>query len=324
MEIIRTFIVGVVMGIENVIPGVSGGTMAAIFNIYDEFVEAFTFNIKKMWKNKKFVFPLFIGMLIGVLVFASLVSILYEKFNIQTNCFFIGLILGSLPCLFGYMLEKKDGKKFSGGKTAVIIACVAVAFGLLILLNWVEHSGTLQGNIPTEESFAVLPKQTLGLTFKLFIAGVLGAVAMIIPGISGSLVNIMMGVYPIIMKSIPSLFTRRFLSSLLYLLPNGIGLVVGLVSAAKLIGYILKKLPNQSYAFIFGLICASAVNIFWNTFPGFKTLTVPGIIGSVISLLVGAVLTYFCSKLAKKDDEKTAAVKETEAQTEEAVSKTAD
>ena len=294
MEIIRTLIVGIVMGIENVIPGVSGGTMAAVFNIYDQFVDAFTLNIKKIWRNKKFVFPLFGGMLMGVLIFASLVSILYEKFEVQTQYFFTGLILGSLPCLFGYMIEKKDGKKFSAGKICVLVACVIVAFGILVFI------GRLEGNMEAAEMASALPEQTWFLTLKLFIAGVLGAVAMIIPGVSGSLVNLMMGVYPIIMKSIPSLFVPNlFLKSLLLLLPNGIGLLVGLVSAAKLIGFILKKLPNQSYAFIFGLICASAVNIF----PGFTCLATPGkAIGSIISLVVGAVLTFFCSKLAKKED----------------------
>lgn len=296
MEIIRTLIVGLVMGIENVIPGVSGGTMAAVFNIYDQFVNAFTLNIKKIWQNRKFVFPLVFGMLMGVLIFANMVSILYEKFYVQTSYFFTGLILGSLPCLFNYMIEKKDGKKFSAGKICALIVCVAVAFTLLIFI------GRLEGTMTASDMASTLPEQTLGLTLKLFIAGVLGAVAMIIPGVSGSLVNLMMGVYPVIMKSIPSLFVPNlFLKSLLLLLPNGIGLLIGLVSAAKLIGFILKKLPNHSYAFIFGLICASAVNIF----PGFTCLDSPGkAIGSIISLIVGAVLTFFCSKLAKKEEEK--------------------
>lgn len=289
------------MGIENVIPGVSGGTMAAIFNIYDQFVNAFTLNVKKIWKNRNFVFPLIIGMLAGVLIFASIVSILYEKYYIQTGYLFTGLIFGSLPALFKYMVEKKDGKKFSVGKKIVMVVCIAVAFAFLFIL------GKIEGKIQPTEMSSALPKQDFVLTLKLFIAGMMGAVAMIVPGISGSLVNLTMGVYPVIMKSIASFFSPNFLSSLLYLLPNGIGLLVGLVSAAKLIGFILKKLPNQSYAFIFGLICASAFNIF----PGFTCLDSPSkIISSVGFFIIGAALTYFSSKLAETGEKKEKTAKE--------------
>ncbi len=288
------------MGIENVIPGVSGGTMAAIFNIYDQFVNAFTLNLKKIWRNRKFVFPLIIGMLAGVLIFANMVSILYERFYFQTTFFFTGLILGSLPALFKYMVEKKDGKKFSARKKVILIVCVAVAFALLIFL------GKLEGKLEPTQMVSALPAQTWLLTIKLFFAGILGAVAMIIPGVSGSLVNLMMGVYPIVMKSIQYLFIPRLtLQSLFLLLPNGIGLLLGLISAAKLIGYILNKFPNQSYAFIFGLICASVVNIF----PGTQGLDSAGrIAGCVISLIVGAVLTYFSSKLGEKGEQKAAEI----------------
>ena len=59
--IIRIFVIGIIVGMANVIPGVSGGTLAVVFNIYDKFVNAITFNVKKLWANKRFVFPLLVS-----------------------------------------------------------------------------------------------------------------------------------------------------------------------------------------------------------------------------------------------------------------------
>ena len=301
-SIIRTFLIGLAIGMANVIPGVSGGTLAVVFNIYDKFVNAITLNFKKLWRNRKFVFPLLIGMLGGVLVFSKLISIVYEKFPMQTNYFFTGLILGSIPMLFKYMVAKKDGEKFSVGKIIAIIICALAGFALLIYL------GHLEGVLGTPDMSGDLPDQTLPLTIRIFAAGLIGAVAMIIPGISGSLLMLIMGVYTIVMKSISLLFPTLFASdfqlffkAFFLLLPNGVGVLIGLLSGAKLIAWLLKKIPNQTYAVIFGLICASAVNVF----PGFNFATPWTGVGSIICLLAGAAMAYFSTKLAPEENTET-------------------
>ena len=301
-SIIRTFLIGLAIGLANVIPGVSGGTLAVVFNIYDKFVNAITLNFKKLWRNRKFVFPLLIGMLGGVLVFSKLISIVYEKFPMQTNYFFMGLILGSIPMLFKYMVAKKDGEKFSAGKIIAIIICALAGFALLIYL------GHLEGVLGTPDMSGDLPDQTLPLTIRIFAAGLIGAVAMIIPGISGSLLMLIMGVYTIVMKSISLLFPTLFASdfqlffkAFFLLLPNGVGVLIGLLSGAKLIAWLLKKIPNQTYAVIFGLICASAVNVF----PGFNFATPWTGVGSIICLLAGAAMAYFSTKLAPEENTET-------------------
>ena len=301
-SIIRTFLIGLAIGMANVIPGVSGGTLAVVFNIYDKFVNAITLNFKKLWRNRKFVFPLLIGMLGGVLVFSKLISIVYEKFPMQTNYFFTGLILGSIPMLFKYMVAKKDGEKFSAGKIVAIVICALAGFALLIYL------GHLEGVLGTPDMSGDLPDQTLPLTIRIFAAGLIGAVAMIIPGISGSLLMLIMGVYTIVMKSISLLFPTLFASdfqlffkAFFLLLPNGVGVLIGLLSGAKLIAWLLKKIPNQTYAVIFGLICASAVNVF----PGFNFATPWTGVGSIICLLAGAAMAYFSTKLAPEENTET-------------------
>ena len=295
MSVIRIFLIGLAIGMANVIPGVSGGTLAVVFNIYDKFVNAITLNFKKLWANKKFVFPLLIGMLGGVLLFSKLITIVYEKFPTQTNYFFTGLILGSIPMLFSYMMKKDGEKKIGVGKITAIVLCAAAGFALLIYLGHVE------GAMGTPDMSGGLPEQTFLLTVRIFVAGLIGAIAMIIPGISGSLLMLMMGVYTIVMKSIPSLFDPGlFFKAFFLLLPNGIGVLIGLLLGAKLISFLLKKIPNQTYAVIFGLLCASAVNIF----PGIKFETVLAAVTSIICLIGGAALAYFSTKLAPEENSK--------------------
>lgn len=304
LKMILTFIQGICIGMANVIPGVSGGTLAVVFNIYDKFVDIFEFKIKKLWKNRRFVLPLIIGMVLGVLLFSKLITILYGKYPTQTNFFFTGLVLGSIPMLYKYMTNKREGEtKFKPAKIIGIAICALIGFALLVFL------GQMEGVVTEPELNGVLPDQTLALTIRIFVAGIIGAVAMLMPGISGSLLMLMMGVYTIVMSSIPALveglFTGNFplfFKALFLLLPNGVGVLLGLWGGAKLIGFLLKKFPNHSYAVIFGLICASAVNIFPVFKKGFAFESVTTGIVSIVCLLAGTAMAYFSSKLAPEEN----------------------
>ena len=311
LNIFRTFGTGICIGMANIIPGVSGSTIAVVFNIYDKFINAITPNVKKLWKNRKFVFPLVLGMLIGVLLFSKLIEILYSNFKIQTNYFFTGLVIGSLPMIAGYMVKKfdvdskKPEQKKSSRIASVVISIVA-GLGVMILFHYLD--GVFSG---ASKSIEDLPAITAGLEVKIFIAGILGAVAMIIPGISGSLMMLIMGVYPIVTSCIPALLENissigstpwNFLHPLFLLLPNGIGVLIGLVAGAKLISILFKKVPNVTYAIIFGLLLGSVINVF----PGFNAIQNLGQgAASVGCLLAGIAMAYFSSKMAPVEDSET-------------------
>lgn len=302
-SIIRFILIGIVIGMANVIPGVSGGTLAVVFNVYDQFIEAITFNVKKIWANKKFVFPILCGMALGVLIFSKLISLLYTNFPFQTNCFFTGLIIGSIPLLFSLMVnggqknnltaEESAPEKKSAGRIAVLVLCTVMGFALLVFFNYLEG---IFDKSSVEKM--VLPDWTVKLAIRIFIAGFIGAIAMIIPGISGSLLMLMMGVYTIVITAIPALFVpETAFHALILLLPNGVGVLIGLVSGAKAISWLLKKFPYQVYAVIFGLICGSIIVIF----PGFAGFaTVAGFVSSVICIAAGVAMAYFSSKLDPK------------------------
>lgn len=293
MEILRTFLAGLAIGIANIIPGVSGGTLAVVFNIYNKFVNAITLNFKKLWKNKKFVIPLIIGLAAGVLIFSKLITKLYDNFPLQTSYFFLGLIVGSIPLVFKFSFKKKNGeKKFSAAKIVSLVICFLIGLGILIYL------GHLEGIITVPEAAEVLPSFTPALAIRMFIAGIVGAIAMIIPGISGSLLFLILGVYTIIMKSISSILEPGMLmNSILLLAPCAVGIIVGLLGGAKLISILLKKIPNQTYAIILGLICGSAVAVF----PGFHFASTLHTAICFICFVAGVVIAFISTKFAPKE-----------------------
>ena len=295
MNMVQLLFIGIAIGMANVIPGVSGSTMAVVFNIYDRFVNAITVNIKKLIENRRFVIPVVGGMALGVLLFSKLITVLYENFPVQTDYFFTGLIIGSIPMLFSFMTKKQDGQKFTAKKTISVVICALAGFAVLI------GFGLLGSDVDTAKEISKsLPQWTFPLALHIFAAGFVGAIAMIIPGISGSLLMLIMGVYPIVMKSIPALFVpSQTLQAFFLLLPNGIGVLAGLLCGAWIVKTFLRIAPNQTYAVIFGLIAGSAIQLF----PGIKGIS--GVLSGIACLLcalTGIFLAYFSSKVTAKEE----------------------
>lgn len=292
---VQLLFIGIAIGMANVIPGVSGSTMAVVFNIYDRFVNAITVNIKKLIENRRFVIPVVGGMALGVLLFSKLITVLYENFPVQTDYFFTGLIIGSIPMLFSFMTKKQDGQKFTAKKTISVVICALAGFAVLI------GFGLLGSDVDTAKEISKsLPQWTFPLALHIFAAGFVGAIAMIIPGISGSLLMLIMGVYPIVMKSIPALFVpSQTLRAFFLLLPNGIGVLAGLLCGAWIVKTFLRIAPNQTYAVIFGLIAGSAIQLF----PGIKGISgVLSRIACLLCALTGIFLAYFSSKVTAKEE----------------------
>ena len=292
---VQLLFIGIAIGMANVIPGVSGSTMAVVFNIYDRFVNAITLNIKKLIENRRFVIPVVGGMALGVLLFSKLITVLYENFPVQTDYFFTGLIIGSIPMLFSFMTKKQDGQKFTAKKTISVVICALAGFAVLI------GFGLLGSDVDTAKEISKsLPQWTFPLALHIFAAGFVGAIAMIIPGISGSLLMLIMGVYPIVMKSIPALFVpSQTLRAFFLLLPNGIGVLAGLLCGAWIVKTFLGIATNQPYAVIFGLIAGSAIQLF----HGIKGISgVLSGIACLLCVLTGIFLAYFSSKVTAKEE----------------------
>lgn len=202
------FLKGMIIGISNVIPGVSGGTMAVSMGIYEKLVQTignFFHHFKENFKkNIIFLLPIVAGAGIGILGFSKLIKFLLENYRMQTQFAFMGLILGSMP----FIMKKSVTKGFSW---KYLIPGI-LTFGIGLALAILEILG-ITGS----------PIQKFDITFLniilLFIYGIISAISMVVPGISGSFILLLLGVYSAIISAISSL-------NILVLLPFGIGVVV--------------------------------------------------------------------------------------------------
>ena len=270
MNYILLALKGIAIGIANAVPGVSGGTIAVIVKIYDKLLEAITPNIKKLIKNLPFLIPVGIGMLIGVLAAAKLLGFLFDEYNVPTQMFFVGVVIGSMPMIYK---ECTVEKKLS----AVCIAPFAA--GILVMAAMAFLS-------PAESTAA--GSFDLGGGIMLFISSVLAAIAMIIPGISGALIMKVLGAYDTVIGALNNF-------DLAILIIVAVGVVLGIFIAAGVISMLLKKFRRGTYCLISGLIIGSVPSIFPSNF----TFDAQGIIGIVV-LIIGLAVPFLTELPAKK------------------------
>lgn len=262
---------GAFVGAANVVPGVSGGTIAFILGIYDYLTEAIAefFTCTKEKRKEYFVFLLQIGIgvLLGIALFAKIVSYLYEYHPEPTSFFFIGLIIASLPIIL---------KENKGEVGKVSVGTFFIGFVLVIFLSKMNNEG-LQ-----TEGMRVL---NFSYSLKLYFCGTIAAGAMVIPGISGSLLLLLLGEYYNVLNFINN-------REILPLIIIGFGVVTGILFIAKIIDFLLKKHKNSTIFFILGLIIASIYAI-W---PGFN---IENALLNILSIIFGIGLVYFSKKLKK-------------------------
>ena len=276
MQFIKNMAKGAVIGIANIIPGVSGGTMAVTMGIYDKLIYCLTHLFKEFKKSIKFLIPILLGAAVALVAGSFGIEFLFRKFPVPTNLFFIGLILGGLPM----MTKKVKGQKIKVGHMISLIAF----FALVVVMGLM---GDKEGRA-VDLSFNFLN------VIILFIVGVIASATMVIPGVSGSMVLLLLGFYnPIIaqindfIRSLTSGDFAGVLKGCGILVPFGIGVVIGIFAIAKLIEIIFEKFPLYANWAIIGLIVASPFAIIFNNLASFSGVTVLTVVSSVITFAVG-------------------------------------
>lgn len=283
MKVVKDILKGMVIGIANIIPGVSGGTMMVAMGIYDKLIHCITHILKEFKKSVLFLLPIALGMGIAIIGSSFGIEMLFEKFPVQTNLLFIGLIIGGLPAIW----KKVKGNSIRAGHILAFLAFFALVTILALI-------GEKEGN-------AVDLSFTLINVLKLFGVGVIAAATMVIPGVSGSMILLLMGYYnPILtsindfMRALTSWDVSGMLTGIGILLPFGIGVIVGIVGIAKLIEIIFNKFPLYAYWAIIGLIVASPIAII--AMGSFPALTVVNVLTGIVALCVG---TFIAMKLGE-------------------------
>lgn len=273
MNHLRTFLVGIVLGIANIIPGVSGGTMAVVFGVYDRLIAAITLNLKKILKDLPFLLLLGAGLVTGIILFSNVVTWLFGRWPHQTNFFFLGIILGSIP----FIHARAKGAGFKAGSWVALVLGIAVMV-VMFLLDSGEESGA-----------AVITRASPAIIAWLFAMGFVAAVTMIIPGISGSFVLLILGAYETIIRAVSDM-------NIPLLIPVAVGVIAGLLLGAQLVRFLLGRFHSLTYAAIYGLVIGSLLPVF----PGLPAGVLP-IAGSVFALAAGTLISWYFSRTEKAD-----------------------
>lgn len=264
MNTIKHLLKGIAVGVATLVPGVSGGTMAMILGIYDELISAVGSFFKDIKSNFIFLFKIGLGGVIGMFLFSNIIDYSLTQYEVITKMFFLGIVIGGLPFLFKEANDTTDKKKTDYLFLIIGFILIYLTIGRSVeMVNLVTNKGFL--------NFIVL-----------IIAGVIISVALILPGISTSFLLLALGLYELTTKAIKDV-------DLSYLIPIGIGAVIGALTTAKILENLMKKYPRQTYFLIIGFVIGSLKVVFPSMTFGIE------IIYSAISFLIGFIIIMFIS-----------------------------
>lgn len=242
---------GILIGAGAILPGISSGVFLCCFGLYEKIVDSVLHFFKDIKNNLKFIIPIALGTFIGIFLFGNLLKIVFSKFYMPTSFAFIGLILGSLKLV----VKQADIKKIKFSH----ILCLLVTLSFSIYLIALEKSINITSYI--------------GSNSYLILAGCLMSAGIVIPGVSKTVILMMLGLYELYLSAISSF-------NLSVLLPMGIGLLIGGALFLCLINLLFKFAKSYTYFGIIGFIIGSIFVIY----PGFS-FDVQGIISIILFIL---------------------------------------
>lgn len=288
MNFLLDIIRGIVIGIANIIPGVSGGTMMVTMGIYDKLLGSITGVFKQFKKSVKTLLPYLIGMAVGIVAFSFLLTkVLLVKFPLPTAFAFIGLIVGGVPVLVKRV--KGSAKRSARGGFLSCVIVFALFFALILAMQFLGEGAE---KTVTPSVFSAL---------IMTVMGILAAAAMVVPGVSGSLLLLAFGYYNTVTGAVTEFVSAVFdwnfpvvLEKTAVLFPFGIGVLLGLFFVAKLIEWLLAHQEKLTYCGILGLVAASPVPVFLNAWRG--SADIAAIVASVLTFGAGFAVAYFMGR----------------------------
>ena len=232
METVKHFLKGIIAGVGGIAPGLSGSVLLVIMGLYEKTINALGTLFKHFKKNVKFLLPVGLGMVLGVLLFSKVVDFLLATFETQTRFAFLGLVLGTIP-LFYKQVRKKGFRN--------IYYFVMVIAGLAGLMLFGMNN-------------ALFPQITDPNFGQKVLLGVAVAGSSIVPGVDSAVIMSSLGLYELYVSSIANL-------DMSVLLPALIGLILGAAAISAIMNFLLKKAYTLTFSVIFGLFISIIPNI---------------------------------------------------------------
>jgi len=268
---------GAAIGMDFVLPGVSGAALAVVFGLYERIVEFIANITKNFVKNILFFIPVGIGGLLGIYLISHPISFLKENYLTPFLWFFAGAIIGTMPELW-----KKSGEKGRKPVHVILMICVFI-------------SGTAVFLLTLGRSLGIEPNRVMA-----FFIGAAVALIVFIPGFSSSTFLLLFGLYDVVIHSY-----KNFSENLSFLVPFALGMLIFVFPFSKGIEFLIKKVYSVFYHIIIGFVLASAVLVAaiasgWRQEGGYYNYLQPGTIVCVITLIAGAAFSYWMCKISKK------------------------
>ena len=276
---------GGAIGLAMIIPGVSGGTIAVLLGVYDKLIESISGLFKNFKKNFMFLLPILLGALLAVVALFIPIKYALKYAPFPTIMLFAGFMLGSCPDMV--MGAKKDGFK------KIDVASVLIPLALVIGICFIPN----MGNVDLTSSMPWYGYLLLALM------GILASCALVVPGISGSMLLLIFGYYNPIFDTVSALKTD-FGHSVLVLAIFALGVIIGFFTIARLMKLLLNKFRRATMwaivGFVLGSIPAVIITFFLDPEYGVACLDTLQICLGVATFIIGGIATYFLALFAKK------------------------
>lgn len=230
MKYLKGFLKGILIGMGAILPGISSGVLCVIFGIYETLLNCVLNFFKNIKENFKFLFPIGMGTVVGIVLFGNILKYLFFAYPVQIKFIFIGLILGSVPSLIKESTDKAKWKPYY-----LIFTLIALFLGIFLVI--------LESKIPPF-SF-----HTYSFLFLVF-SGFLMAAGVIIPGVSSTLILMLLGIYEPYLDAVSCVY-------LPFLLPLCIGLFFGSLFFMKITKFLLDQFYPQTFFTIVGFTLGS-------------------------------------------------------------------
>lgn len=226
------FLKGIIVGIGGIAPGLSGSVLLVILGLYQKTIDAIGTIFKNFKKNVTFLFPLFLGFGVGVILFSKVVDFLLENYEMYTRFAFLGLVLGTIPLFYKEVKKEGFSKKYY-----ILIAIAAIAGFSLFYFN--------------KNLFPTITNPNI---FQSVLLGVAVAGSSIVPGVDSAVILSSLGLYELYVGSLADF-------NLQVLIPAGVGLVIGALVISFLINKLIKRFYTGTFSIIFGLFLSIIPNV---------------------------------------------------------------
>lgn len=291
MKYISEFLKGVIIGVANILPGISGGMLAITMGVYDRIIHAVNRLFKEPVRSIRILFPYGIGAVAGIILLSLVFEYFFHTYPLQTKLSFLGLIAGGLPTLFQKSFSKNRSEVKKGMATAAF-TCAAVLVITFLAESVISSSHNGEGlDMASGAAYLISKKHWI---FDLFLIGLISAATMVIPGVSGSMILMMLGYYePILLtnnaciRASSAFDIQGLIWNGIIILPYYTGMLLGIFLFAKVVEKLLNHHERQMYCVIVGLVFSSPFVILWDI--PWKEVELYEVLGGTALALLGYV-----------------------------------